>query len=69
MTPFSHSSNLWYYLGADNRLLGPITIGGLDALFVEGVISLETRVIREFGKDFQPYGAVFTDSSLRDQLL
>jgi hypothetical protein len=63
MTPFI--STRWYYVDANNQLLGPISIATLDALFVEGVISLKTRVIRELGTDFQPYGAIFTDSHLR----
>ncbi|GEM_PF-4334957 len=30
----------------------------LDAFFVEGIISLETQIIRERGTDFQPYSSI-----------
>ena len=52
-------STRWYYVDADNNLLGPISIETLDALFMEGIISLDTRVIREKGTEFQPYSSIF----------
>ena len=67
MTPFFPTR--WYYVDDSNHLLGPVSLGMLDALFVEGVISLETRVIREKGTDFQPYSSIFTASDLRMPLL
>ncbi|XHR27034.1 MAG: hypothetical protein ACFUZC_13890 [Chthoniobacteraceae bacterium] len=66
MTPIS---TLWYYVNANNEIIGPVSLGMLDILYVEGLISLQTRVIRELGKDFQPYNDIFTDSTLRMPLL
>jgi len=56
-------------VNTNNEIIGPVSLGMLDMLFVEGLISLQTRVMREFGKDFQPYNDIFTDSSLRMPLL
>lgn len=56
-------STRWYYEDAEKNLLGPISAETLDALFLEGVISLNTRVIREHGTEFQPYSSIFRTSS------
>ncbi|XHR28223.1 MAG: hypothetical protein ACFUZC_21795 [Chthoniobacteraceae bacterium] len=66
MTPFI--STLWYYVDAENHLLGPVSTAALDLFFVEGFISLGTRIIRENGVEYQTYGSIFSDSSLRDSL-
>ncbi|XHR29069.1 MAG: GYF domain-containing protein [Chthoniobacteraceae bacterium] len=58
-------SNRWYYVNANNEILGPFSLSTIDAFYVEGIISLNTRVLREFGTDFQPYNDIFTDSDLR----
>ncbi|XHR28752.1 MAG: hypothetical protein ACFUZC_22900 [Chthoniobacteraceae bacterium] len=67
MTPYI--SNHWYYEDANNEIIGPFCLSTLDAFYVEGIISLNTRVIRAFGADFQPYSDIFTDSQLRMPLL
>ncbi|XHR29162.1 MAG: GYF domain-containing protein [Chthoniobacteraceae bacterium] len=63
MTPYV--STHWYYVDASDQMLGPFCIETLDAFFVEGIISLNTRVLRERGTDFQPYSVIFTDPDLR----
>jgi hypothetical protein len=55
----------WYYEDADKNLQGPVSTVALDALFMEGFISLSTRIIREGGTDFYPYSSIFTTSSPR----
>ena len=52
-------STRWYYEDSQKNLLGPVSAETLDALFLEGIISLSTRVIRENGTDFQPYSSIF----------
>ncbi|GEM_PF-2894366 len=53
------------YVNANNEIIGPFCLSTIDAFYAEGIISLYTQVIREFGKDFQPYHDIFTDSTLR----
>jgi hypothetical protein len=55
----------WYYKDADKNLQGPVSTVALDVFFMEGFISLSTRIIRENGTDFQPYSSIFTTSSPR----
>ncbi|XHR28185.1 MAG: hypothetical protein ACFUZC_19935 [Chthoniobacteraceae bacterium] len=67
MTPYI--STHWYYVNASNQILGPFSLSTIDAFYVEEIISLNTRVIREFGTDFQPYSDIFTDPDLRKSFL
>ncbi len=55
----------WYYEDANKNLQGPVSIVALDVFFMEGFISLSTRIIRENGTDFRPYSSIFTASSPR----
>ncbi|XHR28235.1 MAG: GYF domain-containing protein [Chthoniobacteraceae bacterium] len=71
MTPFLFSDTpyRWHYVDAQNNLVGPVSAETLDALFLEGIISLNTRVRREEGTEFQPYSSIFTASKPRNPLL
>ncbi len=71
MTPFFYSDTpyRWHYVDAQNNLVGPVNAETLDALFLAGVISLNTRVVRENETEFQPYSSIFTASKPRNPFL